>query len=168
MKRSPDLLRYILAERSKRDAITGCLEWQRGKRGGYGRLYDGERVVDTHRLAYELWVGPIPNGLDVLHSCDNPSCIAPKHLWCGTHQQNMKDRDAKGRQRSGANKMRGRASSIRGAKHPLARLRSADQARTIFVDPRPALDIAIEHNISTSSVYAIKHRRLWAWATKGC
>jgi hypothetical protein len=72
-----------------------CWEWQRSRsRQGYGRL--GPRVY-AHRLAYEVFIGPIPDGLHVLHHCDNPPCCNPAHLWSGTVADNMRDRDAKGR-----------------------------------------------------------------------
>lgn len=65
----------------------GCWEWQgyrairRGQTNGHGKfsLANGQPVL-AHRYAYELWVGPIPDGMVVHHRCENPSCVRPDHL----------------------------------------------------------------------------------------
>jgi hypothetical protein len=67
---------------------------------GYGLMYKSGRPRRWHRsnrLAYELLVGPIPDGLHVLHRCDNPPCCNPAHLFLGTQADNNRDRDQKGR-----------------------------------------------------------------------
>lgn len=80
-----------------------CWDWTGSKRGGYGRLVIGSRsdgtrkFVAAHRLSYETFVGPITDGLYVCHRCDNRRCINPSHLFLGTHQQNIDDRESKGR-----------------------------------------------------------------------
>ena len=69
-------------------------------RKGYGEMRIGGRVgrsVRAHRLAWQLTNGPIPDGLHVLHTCDNPPCVNPAHLWVGTNQDNVDDRERKGR-----------------------------------------------------------------------
>lgn len=82
---------------------SGCWEWQGSKRNGYGRTIVGSRKdgtrksVAAHRIAYEVWKGEIPEGYEVCHKCDNPSCINPDHLFVGTRQDNIDDRERKGR-----------------------------------------------------------------------
>lgn len=69
------------------------------KQGGYGRFSYGcgGKKKLAHRVAWELANGPIPDGLLVCHSCDNPPCCNPKHLFLGTHQDNKDDAVAKDR-----------------------------------------------------------------------
>lgn len=68
-----------------------CWEWTAGCNGqGYGELYiDGEQNY-THRLSYKWHCGD-PDGLNVLHHCDNPPCVNPKHLYAGTQGDNIQD-----------------------------------------------------------------------------
>lgn len=85
------------------NTVSGCWEWQGSKHNGYGRTIVGSRkdgtrhTISAHRLAYETWKGTIPVGFEVCHKCDNPSCINPDHLFIGTRQDNINDRERKGR-----------------------------------------------------------------------
>ncbi len=78
-----------------------CWEWLGAtSSGGYGHLSFAGRRYGAHRLAYELFHGKFPTELKVLHSCDNPLCCNPKHLFLGTQLDNMRDMKAKGRDSS--------------------------------------------------------------------
>lgn len=71
---------------------TGCWEWIGCKwKGGYGYTRQNGKRQSAHRYMYELYISPIQKELDLLHCCDNPSCVNPKHLIPGTHSDNMKD-----------------------------------------------------------------------------
>lgn len=76
---------------------TGAI-WKQG----YGKLVRCGKYLKAHRVSYEINAGPIPEGLSVLHTCDNPPCCNPAHLWVGTNGDNNRDRQAKGRSRGGA------------------------------------------------------------------
>jgi len=82
--------------------------WLFGKNfGGYGQAILGNEHT-AHRIA---WLYPnytIPKGMYILHSCDNPSCCNPKHLWLGTHQDNMDDMKQKGRASKSKDKQKSR------------------------------------------------------------
>ena len=76
----------------------GCMEWQGHlDTCGYGSVHFLGKIKGLHRLIWELVKGIIPEGLQILHHCDNPPCINPNHLFLGTHQDNMADMVLKGR-----------------------------------------------------------------------
>lgn len=78
---------------------SGCWLWTAGVGiGGYGRLWCGAGLTRyAHRFSYELAFGPVPSGMFVCHRCDTPACVNPDHLFLGTHRDNMRDMQQKGR-----------------------------------------------------------------------
>jgi predicted XRE-type DNA-binding protein len=78
------------------DPTTGCIEWAGNKIwNGYGIMRINGKGVYVHRLAWELKHGPIPDGKQVLHRCDNRPCCNDDHLFLGTNQDNMDDKKMK-------------------------------------------------------------------------
>ncbi len=82
----------------RRDAKE-CWLWTAGVgRSGYGLFWDGEKVRTASRMAY-LFAKGDPGNLQVHHTCDNPLCCNPDHLWAGSQLENMRDMLSKGRHR---------------------------------------------------------------------
>ena len=78
--------------------MSECIEWEGYRhKDGYGRRSVGGKVRQAHRVAWEAVHGDIPEGHCVCHSCDNPPCVNVEHLFLGTHRDNMKDMNNKGR-----------------------------------------------------------------------
>lgn len=134
---------------------SGCLLWMGATRGGYGRLgIKGNIKRGAHVVAWELHHGrPVPPGMDVLHKCDNPGCIEPAHLKLGTHQDNMDDKVAKGRQ-----------ARMVGSVHPSAKLNET-KVRAILADPRLLRFVANDYGVSESAISLIRRRKTWAHVT---
>lgn len=118
------------ANRTVRSA-TGCLIWlgpRTGKYGGWGRH------GYAHREAYRRANGEIPEGLLVLHRCDNPLCVEVSHLFVGSQQDNVDDMIAKGRQRKAAPKShcpKGHLYAIYKTTHGGCRACSRDRMRIV-------------------------------------
>ena len=127
--------------------MTDCVLWE-GKtdRDGYG--YEGRGRA--HRLAYAAVHGPIPAGLHVLHSCDNPPCVNVEHLFLGTNLDNIRDKVAKGRARGPA----------RGSGHFNARLTEADVV-WIRESNLPLKEMAQQLNVSVPTVSEALTGKTW-------
>jgi hypothetical protein len=105
------------------------------------------RRAASHRVSYELFHGPIPTGLFVLHACDTPACVNPAHLTVGDHAENMRQRSARGRDPI-----------------PTGPKITAEQAADIFrrvLAGETTASLAREYGVSKPQVAHIKHGRTW-------
>lgn len=138
------------------DAADGCWTWQgrligsRRPGGQYGGYCYGGRQWYTHRLAYYLSLGPIPDGLKVRHTCDNPPCCNPAHLLLGTQADNMRDKKERGRAARGE-----RSHAAKVTEQIVADIRRRRAAG------EPRLQVAAEYGISYTAVFSIERGRSW-------
>ena len=128
-------IRWIVTEKGCWEVYTHAIT-----RGGYIKLSFRGKYQMLHRLAYELFNGPIRKGKFICHSCDNPACINPDHLFEGTQNDNMADASSKGRMRQKLEK-----------NDVLAIRDSYVSAKTL----------AEKYGVSKSMIYAIWQGRLW-------
>lgn len=97
-KLTPEEVRQRFESRFLRGRADECWNWNAAKNmHGYGVIRFGGRNWLAHRYSYKLYVGDIPLGQLVLHACDNPACVNPKHLHLGTHRENTHEMIVRGR-----------------------------------------------------------------------
>jgi hypothetical protein len=132
-----------------------CWPWKKSlTHDGYGRFSIGRRcehrTLIAHRVAWEFTNGPVPAGLYVLHTCDNPACCNPAHHFLGTNLDNMRDKCSKRRQ-------------ALGEKQGSAQL-TAEQVTRIRDDRkrgRTYQELAIEYGVSKSNIASIAKGLTW-------
>jgi len=141
---------------SKVIKLDDCWMWAGNKRSnGYGAIQQGgrgSRTLSAHRVSYEIHKGEIPDGMVVMHSCDNPSCVNPDHLSVGTYKQNTHDMIAKGRKRTVAPK---------GTGNGKAKLND-DLVRYIRQSDKKAASIARELGLSENCIRGVLSGRTWS------
>lgn len=131
-----------LATRIKRK--RGCWEYTSYRNPkGYGTILANGRMMLAHRLAWELERGPIPDGMNVLHRCDNAACVRVSHLFLGTLAENNADMGTKGRRRGPPSKLT--AALVR-------LIRSSDASGRV---------IAKKVGVSETTVRAVRNWRVW-------
>ena len=149
-----DIARFL----AKVNKTSECWLWAGGLSDkGYGVFWLGTKRDGkdqyAHRVAYEIAYGTIPDGLDVLHKCDNPTCVNPAHLWAGTHTENMRDMFAKGRRRT-----------LPGEKNPRAKLtwEKVREIRSRYVPHVVTCKmLAGEYGVDPALIHRIVRGRMW-------
>jgi len=132
--------------------------WWLGATGhsGYGTLWNGEKYDRPHRMAFMLYRGPIPDGCMVLHTCDNPACVNPAHLFLGTQSDNMRDMHAK---RRGNRRLRNGPAGL-----------TRNDVLSILdelADGRSQRRVAKKYGVSQTFMWAVRTKRLWPDVERG-
>lgn len=154
---TPETTDYFWSRVDQSPHPKGCWIWRGGRRGQrsdhrYGVIGTGRHRPGAHRYSWALHNGPIPDGLDILHKCDNPVCVNPAHLFPGTHQQNMEDRNNKKR-----------AAGLRGAENKASKLTQAqvDEIRKLCAKGYSNRELGEMYGVSNTSIYYIRHGINW-------
>lgn len=140
-------VRDRLAEKTIREG--GCEVWTGTLKDGYGIIVIDGAKRKVHRVTWETERGPIPDGLGVLHTCDNRRCRKLAHLFLGDSVANNLDRHAKGRTRAGA-----------GERHHAAAL-TWKEVNEIRASDRRGDELAFEYGVTESTISKIRVGRTW-------
>jgi hypothetical protein len=125
-----------------------CWEWTAARIDGYGYY----RHYMAHRVAYELHHGVHPGKLKVCHTCDNPPCCNPHHLFLGTQKENVADMNAKGR-----------GNPSRGEQVHTVKITEDDvrEIRRLHASGVTQVRLGADYGLSQSNVWHIVHRSSW-------
>lgn len=137
-----------------------CWPWLAAQAGkGYGWIGGGRerghQGLYAHRVAWELAYGPIPEGLCVCHTCDNPACVNPAHLWLGTVQDNSDDMVAKGRVPSYAHRIGEAAHNVKLTEAQVREIRSLVPGHTYA-------ELGQRFDVHWSTIGDVVRHRSWA------
>lgn len=148
--------------RVERKGPDECWPWLGSTdKDGYGQLAVRDpkrRTLKAHRLAYEFGIGPIPYGLGALHTCDNPPCCNPRHLWAGTQKDNMRDMIAKGRNHIIAFGSGEDASNSRLTESDILAIRSSEL---------PYRTLANRYAVAIGHIQSIRRNKTWKCVAPG-
>lgn len=149
----------LIEARSIPEPNSGCWLWMNATQSrakpshGYGAIRISGKTVRAHRVSYEAHKGEIPDGMCVLHRCDNPSCVNPDHLFLGTMADNNNDRDNKGRTKTNPR---------HGEEHGMVKL-TPEQVLEIRQSPLKQRDTAKQYGVHQAQVHRIKSRKSWKY-----
>lgn len=133
---------------------NGCMEWIGSLSYGYGNILGREKkkIILAHRLSYEIHYGKFDESLCVCHTCDNPRCVAPEHLFLGTKKDNSDDMFAKNRNHH-----------LAGEENKNAKLtiKQVNEIRNKLMDGSAASILAKEYGVSDIHIRRIKHKQSW-------
>lgn len=150
-----DRLRSMLHIHATTKNSDKCLKWPFANTGGetpYGAVWHDGKMRRVHVVSLELKIGKLPEGMHALHHCDNPICFNQKHLFCGTHADNMRDCSIKNR-----------ANKPRGENHGASRLVEAQikELREMYTSGISTRKLGILFNVSWHTAWNIATRRTW-------
>lgn len=136
------------------DPNTGCWLWTGHPTGkeGYGALSVNWRRVRAHRLSYELFVGPVADGICVCHTCDTPPCVNPGHLFLGTRADNNRDMTDKGRRAQGPKLVESCDTKLTPAKVKDIRARAGPETQGA---------LAAEYGVHKTTISLVVCRKTW-------
>lgn len=137
-----------------------CWEWQGAtNKQGYGIINLSAKTLVASRVAWFINNGVIPDGLFSCHTCDNPPCCNPNHLFLGTFQDNAIDMSNKGRSR------KGRKSPLRGELIKSAKFKEEDiiQVKSMLRDGKSCVYIANIYKVTPEAISHIKLGKNWSW-----
>jgi hypothetical protein len=132
--------------------MSGCWLWEKSTSKGYGQMTIKNRLYRSHRVSYEAFVGPIPNGLHVCHRCDNRLCVNPAHLFVGTHADNMADMARKER------------NTGEGKKNTKLTAEAVRDIRRRVANGECTASIAERYGVHRGNINNIAAYRSWRWA----
>jgi len=129
---------------------SGCHLWfghvdERGR----GMLRINRRLTFASRVSWTIHRGPIPEGIHVLHRCDTPMCVNPRHLFLGTHDDNMRDMAVKGRH-----------ANVAGQRNAAAKLTDAD-VRAIRSSTETQMTLAARFQVSQATISDVRRLKKW-------
>lgn len=142
-----------------------CWNWTKSvDSSGYGQVKHLGKILKAHRISYEVHVGKIPDGLCVLHKCDNPSCVNPNHLRVGTKLDNTRDMISKGRARF--KEGTGAIDPLRGEDNPGSVLTESQVAyiRRVYIARHPQFGqcaLARKFSVSQGTIHRVVYRKCW-------